>query len=68
MKTVQLKVPTITCEGCVDAIRGALGKRKGIQTVDGDSGRKEIRVTFNPEQVGERDIRQAVAEAGFVVG
>ena len=68
MKTVQLKVPTIKCEGCVERIRSALGQREGVQAVNGDPTRKEINVTFHPERLGEADIRRAVIDAGFQVG
>lgn len=68
METVQLKVPTIKCDGCVEKIRGALTKRRGVQTVEGDPDRKEITVTFDPEQLGDAEIRAAVADAGFLVG
>jgi RNA polymerase sigma-70 factor (ECF subfamily) len=68
MRTIQLKVPTIKCDGCVEKIRGALSKRRGVQTVEGDPDRKEITVTFNPDQLGDGEIRIAVADAGFLVG
>lgn len=68
MRTIQVKVPTIKCGGCVETIRSALSKRPGVQTVEGDPTRKEITVTFNPEQLTERDLRAAIADAGFRVG
>lgn len=68
MRTVHLKVPTIKCEGCVETIRGALVRRRGIQGVEGDPDRKEIRVTFDPDRLDDAEIRAAVSEAGFVVG
>jgi copper chaperone CopZ len=67
MRTIHLKVPTIKCEGCVEKIRGALTKRRGVQTVEGDPDRKEITVTFNPDQLGDAKVRAAVADAGFLV-
>lgn len=68
MRTIHLKVPMIKCDGCVEKIRGALTRRRGVQTVEGDPDRKEITVTFNPEQLGDAEIRSAVADAGFLVG
>ncbi len=68
MKTIQLKGSTIKCEGCVETIRAALAKCPGVQTVQGDPDRKEITVTFNPNQLGEAEIRAAIADAGFLVG
>jgi len=68
MRTIHLKVPTIKCEGCVEKIRGALTKRPGVQMVVGDPDRKQITVTFNPDRLGDAEIRAAVADAGFLVG
>jgi len=68
LRTVQLRVPTIKCEGCVEKIRGTLGKRRGVERVEGDPDRKEISVTFNAEQLGDAEIRAAIADAGFMVG
>lgn len=68
MKTIQLKVPTIKCDGCVEKIRDTLTKRRGVQAVTGDPDRKEVTVTFDPERLADSDIRAGVAEAGFMVG
>jgi copper chaperone CopZ len=63
-----MKVPTIKCEGCVEKIRTALTKHGGVHMVKGDPIRKEVTVTFNPDQLTEREVRAAVADAGFLVG
>jgi len=52
----------------VEKIRGALTKRPGVRMVEGDPDRKEITVTFNPDRLGDAEIRAAVADAGFLVG
>lgn len=68
MRTIQLKVPTIKCEGCVETIRTALSKLEGVQTVEGDLNRKEVTVTFSPDQLSESEIRTVISGAGFLVG
>jgi len=68
MRTTHFKIPTVTCEGCVEAIRTALSKHPGVQTIEGDPIRKEVVVTFNPGQITESEIRAAIAGARFVVG
>jgi copper chaperone CopZ len=68
MRTVELKVPTIKCEGCVEKIRESLTRRRGVERVAGDPERKAVTVTFNPAQLSDADIRTAVADAGFLVG
>lgn len=65
---IQLKVPTIKCEGCVETIRTALSKLEVVQTVEGDLNRKEVTVTFSPDQLSESEIRTVISGAGFLVG
>lgn len=68
MRTIQLKVPTIKCEGCVETIRTALSKLEGVQTVEGGLNRKEVTVTFSPDQLSESEIWTVISGAGFLVG
>ena len=68
MRTIQLKVPTIKCDGCMETIRSALSKHPGVETAEGDPNRKEVTVTFNPDQLSETEIRTAISDAGFLVG
>lgn len=68
MTTVRLKVPTIKCAGCVQAIRTALAKLPAVQAVEGNPERKEVTVRFDPDKLSEREIRAAIATAGFLVG
>ena len=68
MRTIQLKVPTIKCDGCMETIRSALSKHPGVETVEGDPNRKDVMVTFNPDQLSETEIRTAISDAGFLVG
>lgn len=65
---IQLKVPMIKCEGCVETIRTALSKLEVVQTVEGDLNRKEVTVTFSPDQLSESEIRTVISGAGFLVG
>lgn len=68
MTTVELTVPKIKCDGCVETIRGMLTKRRGVERVEGDPDRKTISVTFDPEQLCDAEVRAAIADAGFLVG
>jgi len=67
VRTVNLKVPTIKCEGCVEEIRETLTKRSGVAGVEGDPARKDISVTFDPDRLADADIRAVVADPGFAV-
>jgi len=67
MKTTTLKVLGMSCEHCVRAVTGALTALDGVQEakVSLQNGTAEVR--FDPEQVTEEQLRQAVRDQGYDV-
>ena len=65
MKTTTLKVLGMSCEHCVRTVTGALTALEGVQeaTVSLQNGTAEVR--FDPEQVTEEQLRQAVWDQGY---
>ncbi|NLE19798.1 MAG: copper chaperone CopZ [Clostridiales bacterium] len=65
MKTTTLKVLGMSCEHCVRAVTGALTALDGVQEakVSLQNGTAEVR--FDPEQVTEEQLRQAVWDQGY---
>ena len=65
MKTTTLKVLGMSCVHCVRAVTGALTALDGVQeaTVSLQNGTAEVR--FDPEQVTEEQLRQAVRDQGY---
>lgn len=63
MKEVTLKVPTITCDGCVASIRQTVGKVQGVKALTGDPGKKTVTVTYDPALATVNAIVEAVGKA-----
>lgn len=65
MKTTTLNVLGMSCEHCVRAVTGALTALDGVweATVSLQNGTAEVR--FDPEQVTEEQLRQAVRDQGY---
>ncbi len=63
--TIQLHVPEIDCAGCVAAIRATLRRLPGVEDVAGDPVTRGISVTFDSENTGETEIREALDRIGY---
>lgn len=61
------EVESIHCEGCERAIRAALGRLDGVETVDADSRTNRVAVRFDPERVNESRVRDGLGAAGFAL-
>lgn len=66
--SVNVIVPTIHCEGCLETIQRALTRHSAVQSVEGDLASKQVTVTFTGNGFNEDDILQIISEAGHVVG
>lgn len=64
MMTKTLSVPNISCGHCVMTIKRELGPLPGVRSVEGDVTRKEITVTFEPDDVLDQ-IKATLAEIGY---
>lgn len=67
MPEVTLQVPEIHCAGCCESIRKALSGRPGVEKVEVDLDQKAVRVRYNEEETGVRDLRAWIERAGFDV-
>ncbi len=65
MKVVRLRVPDITCDHCVMAIRREVTKLEGVAKVDGNPQEKWIAVAFDPAKVRMEQIEAGIREAGY---
>jgi copper chaperone CopZ len=59
------KVAKIKCAGCAETITTALGKVAGVTATRVEVTAREVRVEYDPGQVDEAGVRQALAVAGF---
>lgn len=60
------KVPDVSCEHCVKAIRDELGQITGVENVDVDIASKLVTVHHNGE-VSEQQMIAGLDEAGYEI-
>ena len=63
--TVHLRVPGITCEGCVITIRMAVRRVKGVRKVTGNIKERTISVELGPEAGCVDELYEAMARIGY---
>lgn len=59
-------VTGMTCDHCVRAVTGEVGRLDGVTAVDADLGSGHVRVT-SEAPLDDEAVRAAVAEAGYEV-
>ncbi len=62
-KKIRLEISGMSCHHCVRAVREALSRLIGVQVHDVQIGSAEI--SYDPEQVPFREIRDAIEEEGY---
>ena len=55
----------MTCQHCVEIITDALNNVTGLNTVDVDLVKKEVRVKFNENETKLKKISDKIIEVGF---
>lgn len=60
-----LQVQGMTCEGCENAIRAALGRLDGIGEASPDHQAGTVRVRYDTDRVSEEAIKQRIRLAGY---
>ena len=62
--TIELIVPEMSCQHCVNAITGEVSQLQGVRNVAIDLGSKHVRVDAD-ESVTSQAVIEAVIEAGY---
>ena len=65
MRQETIKVEGMTCQHCVQTITDALNKITGLNTVNVDLVKKEVRVKFNENETKLKKISDKIIEVGF---
>lgn len=66
MKTFTVKTPDITCGGCANSIKNALGKMDGIEKVEVDVDTKTVSIEHGA-QISRQQIEAKLDDIGFPV-
>jgi copper chaperone CopZ len=67
METLTLKVTGMTCGGCENAVKRALGRLDGVTEVTASHVRETVGVTFDPATVTPDHIKARIAAIGYTV-
>lgn len=65
MSEIRYSVPEISCEHCVTAISGEVGRIQGVQNVTVDVAAKLV--TVHGDGLNDATLRAAIDEAGYDV-
>ena len=65
MRQETIKVEGMTCQHCVQTITDALNNITGLNTVNVDLVKKEVRVKFNENETKLKKISDKIIEVGF---
>jgi copper chaperone CopZ len=65
---ITLPVTGMTCGGCENAVKRALGLLPGVADVDASHRAATVRVTFDPAQTSRADIERRIGQLGYTVG
>ena len=65
VKTTQLAIQGMSCEGCAKRIQSALGALKGVDQAKVDFTKKIASVTFRPQYLSAEDLVAAVVQVGY---
>ena len=67
METLTLEVYGMTCGGCEQRVRDAVGALDGVVSVTPEHIGDEVEVTYDAAQLGVGQIAAAIARLGFQV-
>ncbi len=65
--TETLHVTGMTCGGCENAVKSAVRKLKGIESVDASAPQQRVTVTFDPAQVDLEAVKTKITALGYRV-
>ncbi len=65
LEALYLKISGMSCAGCANSVGQLLRRIPGVDLADVNFAAEQARVIFDPDQVGEQDLIEAVAQGGF---
>lgn len=67
MAKVQMKIGGMSCSFCAETLRKAVGRLDGVEKVSVSLAHEEALVQFDPGQVSETHIKDAIRSVGYTV-
>jgi copper chaperone CopZ len=65
--TLTLPVDGMTCSGCENAVKRALGAMPGVSAVEASHHDHRVVVTFDPAALGAGDLERKIDQLGYRV-
>ena len=66
-ETLQMTVTGMTCGGCENAVKRALGRIDGVEEVTASHASSQVGVTFDPGKVTPTVLRDTIEALGYQV-
>ena len=67
MSHIQIEVEGMHCGGCVSSVNNALTRLDGVSAASSDFDKGIADITYDPDQIDVKVLKQAIEDAGFVV-
>ncbi|KKI93422.1 copper resistance protein CopZ [Bacillus sp. SA1-12] len=67
MEKILLKVEGMSCNHCVNAIEGSVGKLQGVSNVKVDLGQGTVEVNYDVSKVTEKEMKDTIEDQGYDV-
>ena len=67
MKKITLEVNGMTCDHCVETIKGALNKIIGLNLIEINLDKSQVKVEFNENQTNIKILSGEIVALGFEV-
>jgi copper chaperone len=67
METITLKVEGMSCNHCVNAIEGSVGKLQGVSGVKVSLDIGTVEVSFDQSKVTKEELKDAIEDQGYDV-
>ena len=66
-ETIQLRVTGMTCGGCENAVKRAVGQLAGVESVTASHEQQRVEIAFDPGTVTREAIEQKIEKIGYRV-
>jgi copper chaperone len=67
METVTLKVEGMSCNHCVNAIEGSVGKLQGVENVKVSLDKGTVEVSYDASKVKKAEMKNTIEDQGYDV-
>ncbi|XP_037655883.1 copper-transporting ATPase 2 isoform X2 [Choloepus didactylus] len=64
-RTVVLAAAGMSCSSCVQAVKGVISQREGVQRVSVSTAERTVTILYDPSVTGPEELRAAVEDMGF---